>query len=60
LDEFAKFGEPRFVSGEQTAIFFEGFEDTEGAGEIVASPVGGREVAQEVGAVELRTATKMT
>ncbi len=32
LDEFAEFGEPRFVGGEQAVVFFEGFEDGEARG----------------------------
>ncbi len=51
MDEFAEFGEPGFVGGEQTADFFEGFEDGEGAGRIVDGPVGVGEVTLAIGAV---------
>jgi hypothetical protein len=51
FDEFAEFGAVEFVSGEPAAVFFEGFEDGQGAGEIFDSPVKGEEVALEVGAI---------
>lgn len=50
LDEFAEFGEPGFVDGEQAAIVFEVFEDGEGAREVAEFVVGEEEVALEIGA----------
>ncbi len=51
LDEFAEFDQPAFVSWEHVTVFFEGFEDEQGAGEVVKIPMGDEEVTLEVGAV---------
>lgn len=40
-----------FVGRKHTAFFFEGFEDGEGAGEIVESRIRDEEVTLQVGAV---------
>jgi hypothetical protein len=40
-----------FVGWKHTPFFFEGFEDGEGAGEIIESPIIDTEVALQVGAV---------